>query len=115
MAAGTLNLLIEQGSTFKHKLKLRDKAGALNLAGYTARMQIRRTVSDSAVLLELTTENGRIVIDAPAGTIELVVDAADTAALNFQSAVYDLETESAGGEVRRILQGNVLLSREVTR
>ena len=72
MPAGTLDLLIEKGATFRHALLVRSGEGAsapaANLTGYTARMQIRLT-ADAAdpPLLELTTANGRIAIDGAAG------------------------------------------------
>jgi hypothetical protein len=113
MAAGVLNLLIEQGSTFLYSLSLRDANGPMNLTNFTARMQIRRTVGAPAVLLELTTANGRIAISG--GTVALSVDAADTALLDFSKAVYDLEIESPNGDVTRLIQGDVVLSKEVTR
>jgi hypothetical protein len=116
MAAGRLNLFIEQGSTFTYTLTLNDESGvAVDLEGYTARMQMRRTVQSSDVLLELTTANGRIVLTPATGSITLEVDAVTTAALSFPSAVYDLEIESEGGQVTRLLQGGVTLSKEVTR
>jgi hypothetical protein len=116
MAAGTLDLFIEQGSTFSYTLTLTDNVGApLDLTGYTARMQIRQAVQAPNALISLTTENGRISITPLTGVIELSIEAEATATLNFQNGVYDLEIESAGGIVTRIVQGAVTLSREVTR
>jgi hypothetical protein len=86
-----------------------------DLAGYTARMQIRAAIGASDVLLELTTENGRIAIDDAAKRIDLVVAAADTAAITWAGAVYDLELVSPGGEVLRPIFGKVTVSDEVTR
>ena len=41
--------------------------------------------------------------------------ATQSAALDFNSAVYDLEIVSPAGVVTRLVQGTVTLSREVTR
>lgn len=118
MPAAKLNLLIEQGATFKHNLSL--KAGdvtapSMNLAGYKARMQMRPDLVSDEVVLELTSENGRIVITPNTGNLLLTLTAAETGALTFTKVVYDLELESPVGEVVRLLQGGVSLSRQVTR
>jgi hypothetical protein len=116
MAAGTLDLFVEQGSTFSYTLTLNDDQGnPIDLTGYTARMQLRRTINAPDVLITLTTSNGRIAITPLTGVIVLTIEAAATASLSFQSAVYDLEIESSGGIVTRIIQGKVSLSPEVTR
>lgn len=87
----------------------------VDLTGYTARMQIRATLEDATVLVSLTTENGGITLGATAGTIALLITAAATTLLTFSNAVYDLEIISAGGIVTRLLSGNIILSKEVTR
>lgn len=84
----------------------------VDLAGATARMQIRAGVG-GALLLELNTENGGLAITGP-GTLTRTMSAATTAALAWTEAVYDLEVEYADGTVQRYLQGRVTVSREVT-
>jgi len=84
----------------------------VDLTGATARMQIRAQVG-GAVLLELTTANGDLAFTGP-GTITRTLSAAQTAALTWTEAVYDLEVEYADGTVQRYLQGAVTVSREVT-
>lgn len=86
----------------------------VDLTGYTARMQIRLNKSASATIIELTTENGRIVIDGTNGLITATLVSSDTAALDFNRGVYDLEIIT-GSTVERLLEGNVTLSKEVTR
>lgn len=124
MSAGTYNFVntgnekeaIEQGATFDRSLVYKDAAGvAINLTGFTARMQVRASVKAVPVLLELNTTNGRIIITALAGAIRLLVAATDTALLTFRSGVYDLEIISATGVVIRLLEGEIELSKEVTR
>ncbi len=88
-----------------------------DLTGFTARLQVRETVESTTTLLSLTTENGGITLGDAAGTITLYVSAADTADLDFDAAVYDLEiiSDDDPAVVTRILYGDVSLSREVTR
>lgn len=117
MAAFRLSLTILQGETFSRPLVW--KAGApavpVDLTGCTARMQVRSQVDSPDVLLELTTANGRIEIDALAGTLTLKLSAAETAALTWRNAVYDLEVVHPGGQVRRLAEGQVKVKPEVTR
>jgi hypothetical protein len=119
MAAGRLDLTIEQGATFKRTLLLKQGDGAsapaVNLTGYTARMQIRADVDSTTVLIALTTENGRITITPLDGRLDLLISATDSAALAFEAGVHDLEIVSSGGEVTRLVQGKAKLSKEVTR
>jgi hypothetical protein len=86
----------------------------VDLAGYTARMQIREKVTSSTFIKELTTINGGIVIDNTAKTITINISATDTAALTFKSAVYSLELVT-GGTVIPFVYGSVSLDTEITR
>lgn len=114
--AGKLNLVIEQGTTFNPVLTYADSAGtAIDLTGYTARMQIRLKRTSTAFLHELTTEGVGITLGGVAGTIALLISATDTTAFTFTTAVYDLELITAGGIVTRLLQGSVTLSTEATK
>ena len=125
MIAGIYNITCEQGATFTREIKLKqpdptDPTGStyvdFDLENYTARMQVRRTQSSTSAQVELTTENGRIAIE-PAGVKGLIVLSMDdeTTAALVSDGVYDLEIESAGGVVSRVIQGTFTLSLEVTR
>ncbi len=116
MSAGYLDLYIEQGATYAQPIVWKDSNGdAVDLTGYTARMQVRKTISATAVIIELTTENGRITLGGDNGTITLEITAEDTAALEQFAGVYDLELEASNGFVTRLLEGQVTVSKEVTR
>lgn len=113
MPAAKLNLTIEQGTTFEKSLTWRDKnKRPVPLTGYTARMQIRPSVTSAEVILELSTENGRIVLGT-GGVIKLVLTPAMTGSL--KSGVYDLELTDPLGRVIRLVEGKVTVSPEVTR
>lgn len=115
MRAGTHNITIDQGTDWSEVYRLRDGNKELvDLSGYTARMQIRRDYDATAVMVELTTSNGRIVLGGEEGTITLSLDAATTAGIT-RAGVYDIELVSPGGQVYRPLRGDVNLRREVTR
>lgn len=117
MSAAQYDLVIEQGATWSQAVqwKTGSPATAVNLSGYTARMQLRSSVSASTAALSLTTENGRISLTANTGTITLSISATDTAALAAGRYVYDLELVSGGGLVTRVMEGVVTVSAEVTR
>jgi hypothetical protein len=84
------------------------------LTGLTARMQIRAKITDSDTILELTTENGGIVLDDIAKTIAINITATQTTLLTFKTAVYSLEILS-GSTVTTLLKGNLTLENEITR
>jgi hypothetical protein len=119
MPAAKLNLTIEQGATYRHKFQLLqgDTDLPMDLTGIVAlRMQIRTTLAAPTVVAEITLDNGRITIaNPPDGWVELCITATETAEFDFDKAVYDLELVTANGDVTRLLQGQVTLSREATR
>lgn len=87
----------------------------VDLTGFTARMQIRSSLSSIVVIHELTTANGGITLGGAAGTVGLLIPAATTTSFDFTTAVYDLELVSGSGVVTRLLSGKITLSKEVTR
>ena len=116
MAAQTYNFTIEQGATFSLTFRWKDTAGnIINLSGFTARAQFRYAKLDDEILLSMTTENGRIILGGAAGTIQILLDAATTAAIDWTAARYDIELVNAGGVVTRLVEGKVKVSNEVTR
>lgn len=116
MPAGNYDITIEQGATFSLVFTWRDSAGSLvNVTGYSARMQVRKSPSSPTVLLDLSTTGGGITLGGTNGTITLSASAATTAALSPSPAVYDLEMVSPGGVVTRLLAGKVNILPEVTR
>lgn len=110
----TYDIVINQGETFTLPLTWTASGTPVDLTGATARMHIRENVDSSTTLIELTTENGRIALGGTAGTIDLTISAVDTAALPKRRGVYDLEIV-IGAVVYRKLEGNVNITREVTR
>lgn len=86
----------------------------VDIANYTAKMQIRERVDSDVAIDTLTTENGGIVIDAVNSTITINISADKTSEYVFKSAVYSLEL-SRNGEVYPFLSGTLTLHKEVTR
>ena len=112
--AGEYNFTIEQGATFNLLMTWKINNVAVNLTGYTARLQARIDVDETDTILSLTTGAG-ITLGGAAGTITLDQTATQTAVLPKGEYVYDLELQSSGGIVTRLLQGELNISAEVTR
>jgi hypothetical protein len=113
------DICLFQGATFDQTLfyESGNPPVAVDLSGYTAKMHIRSKPESKAVILELSTSNGRIALNygSSNGAIRLFISATDTAQLSVcDKAVYDLELYN-GAVTTRILQGNVIISPRVTR
>lgn len=123
----THDIEVFQGAYWSQTLLWKDGDGnPVDLTGYTARMQVRRTFEDPTPEIELTTENGRItlgLVEDPPGTplynILLEIEAGATedlaATVSDRRWRYDLELVPPGGQVRRLLQGKCKVALEVTR
>lgn len=136
MVAGRYNITCQQGSTFDMQMTLQytnpdypancadpevcPEFLVWDLTGYTARMQVRKYIDSATAIATLNTENlssFRITLgnqDPEDGTITLFIRAEDTRTI-LTSGVYDIEIISPTNEVDRILQGEFILSPEVTR
>jgi hypothetical protein len=118
---GRRDFTIKQGATFRVPMTwkqglTKETATPIDISDYIARMQVREKVQSSQAVLTLSTDTGHITLGGELGTIEIVISDEETELLEFDGpAFYDLELESGGGEVRRLLQGRIGLSREVTR
>ena len=91
-----------------------DALSAVDITGYTARMQLRSLPNDSVAVLTLTQASG-ITIDGPTGTLAVRATAAQTAAISAGPYYYDLEITSPTGVKTRIVQGELNVNAEVTR
>jgi hypothetical protein len=111
--AGSYNIVAEQGATFRFNFRVETGGTPWNLTDYTARMQVRQSTASTNALLDLTTENGTIVIE-PVGHVSITVAATPMANVPSGRWVYDLELVSSGGEVTRLLEGRFIVSPEVT-
>ena len=112
-----LNLTCKQGSTFTRRLTYKINNVIVNLTGYTARMQVRRTIDSESAIVTLNTQNLGLEINPVAGTTNLIkisMSAAVTASIN-SSGVYDLEIIDANGFVSKVIRGAFTLIPEVTR
>jgi len=105
---------INQGATLRIPFTWKSNGTAIDITGFTARMQIRKTISSTEIIHELTTENGGIILGG-GGAFVIYISDSVTETFNFTTAVYDLEFQMLDGDVIRLLEGAVTLSKEVTR
>lgn len=125
MAAARYSFTIEQGATTNIQITWQDESGSVNLSGYGARMQMRPSATSETVYLSLSSSlqtdgtglnmsgsDGETPVQS--GSIGIYISAATSSLLNFDTAYYDLEMVS-GNEVTRLLEGQVKLSKNVTR
>lgn len=110
----TYDFTAGQGETFDRTVTWKIDDVAVNLTGYTARLQIRKTHKSTSAVVSLTSSSG-LTLGGSAGTIQIVISATATAALTAGKYVYDLELVSAGGVVTRVIEGAFELTPEVTR
>jgi hypothetical protein len=86
----------------------------INITNYTAALQVRSLPSDPTTVLSLSTGSG-ITITGATGTVEVHATAAQTRAIDEGTYYYDLEITAPTGVVTRLVQGQVVVSAEVTR
>ena len=131
MSAGRYAIYIEQGASLDFEVQYIDSEGTpVDLSGYSARMQIRPSVTSNTAYITLTSDlqpdgtglnlSGSHSTKPPtSGSIGVFISACSSSALNFSEAVYDLELfvpyEGGCDYVTRLMQGAVKLSKEVTR
>lgn len=114
--AQTYDFNVEQGTDSSVLFVLKDMSGELlNLEGFTARMQIRRSKCGHALIDSLTTENGRMTIDVNKAQVEVKFTNETTSKYPPTTLVYDIELISVSGYVSRFLEGLVIVNAEVTR
>lgn len=124
--AETGNITIKQGSTvgWGYVIYQADGVTRQNITGWTARMHVRSTFNSTTKLLDLTTENGKIVNGGVNGEFMNTITPADTAygagtgvkvVGESLEAVYDYEVVDTLGTVTPIDSGTFTIMREVTR
>lgn len=113
MTAGNYNIVAEQGATFTFEFTIDTDGTPWDLTSYTARMQVRPFVDSTTKIFDLTETDG-IALGGVLGTVTVTRSAAQMTAAKTGRHVYDLELESSGGIVTKILEGRFVIIPEVT-
>ena len=109
--AALSNIYIDQGSDFTTVISLTDSNNeALNLTGYSALAQIRKTYGSTAIAAtfgtSLTTDSGQLTL-----SLTDVV----TAAMSSGRYVYDVLLTDGSGDKTRVLEGQAILTPGVSK
>ena len=105
------NLFIDQGTDFSITVDVSDSAGAvLDMTGYSAAGQIRKTYESSTVSATFTTS-----INESGGQVTLSLTDTVTSAISAGRYVYDLNVTSSGGQTTRVVEGQAIVTPGVTR
>lgn len=105
------NLYIDQGTDYSVTVDVTDSSGdILNLTGYTASSQIRKTYGSSTVSATFSTS-----IAEAAGQVTLSLTDTQTTGLSAGRYVYDLNITSGGGTTTRVVEGQAIVTPGVTR
>lgn len=85
----------------------------INITGYTADLKVRPFRESPVLLLEMSTANGRILLNGPSGGVTAHFLPADTAPASqitaWNEGVYDLLLTDPNGIVVRLLRGKVIV------
>jgi len=106
------NLYIDQGTDYSITVDCTDSAGeVLDLTGYTAAAQMRKTYGSSTISATFATS-----INASAGQVTLTLNDTQTTGLESGRYVYDLNiTKTSTSETTRVVEGQAILTPGVTR
>lgn len=107
-------LLINQGATYRKRFTwlAGSPQAPVDLTGFKATLHARADYGQP-LLIELTTENGGIVLGGVNGSIDLFISDIDTTSYTWDAAIYDLELTAPGGDVTRLVSGSVTVSPDV--
>lgn len=106
-------LRVPQNGIWQVTFKVTLANAPVDVTGWTAEMQLRKTKPSNIILADYTTSGGGfITLDGPSGSIFLDVPASVTVNYNFGYAVFDLY---AGPNHVRVAEGKIIIDEAVTR
>ncbi len=106
---------MRQGASFVVRWPVTTPAGQpIDVSTWTLRAQARPRASSSTVLKSWTQADGGAVTTSD-GFVYLTLSPAETAALTWRRAVYDVELEDPAGNVTKVSSGRLCVVPEVTR
>lgn len=109
------NVEIDQGADWFLNVTYENPAGTpVNITSYTAALQLRSLPDSETAVLSLTTGSG-ITITGASGLIAIHATAAQTRVIDDGTYYYDLEITSPQNIVTRVIQGQAIVTPEVTR
>ena len=112
MAAGTYDIVIDQGSDFSIEVAIAEGGSAVQIATHSVRAQLRPSPSSSTKTADFTCT----ITDATNGKFTVQLSNSQTAAIASGKYYYDVElVNTSSSAVTRLLQGVARVTAEVTR
>ena len=109
--AALSNIYIDQGADFQTVISLTDSnSDALNLTGYSALAQIRKTYGSTTIAGTFTT-----TLTTDSGQLTLSLTDVITAAMDSGRYVYDVLLTDGSGDKTRVLEGQAILTPGVSK
>ena len=106
------NIFIDAGADYLTTVTVTDSSGvALDLTGYTAAAQIRKTYESSSTTVAFTVAFNS---DRTTGKLDLTLTGAQTAAVTQGRYVYDVLITSGAGALTRVVEGISTINPRVT-
>jgi hypothetical protein len=108
-----VELFLDQGTTFNNIINLTDDITntPINISGYTAISQLRRSYYSANVSANITCT----ITDAANGELTLSMTAANTATLKPGRYVFDVKTIDELNTTSRILEGTITVTPQVSK
>ena len=112
MAAGTYDIVVDQGSDFSIQIQIEQDGSNVNLSTHSARAQLRPTPSSNTKTADFTCT----ISDSTNGVIKMDLTNSTTANISAGKYYYDLElVNTSTSTVTRLIQGVARVTQEVTR
>ena len=109
--AALSNIYIDQGADFTTVISLTDSNNdALNLTGYSALAQIRKTYGSTTIAATFGT-----ALTTTTGQLTLTLTDVITAAMTSGRYVYDVLLTDGSGDKTRVLEGQAILTPGVSK
>lgn len=109
MAAGKLDIVIEQDSDFKKELTLSRDGSPIDITAWTFKSEVRKTKEGE--LLGTFTFN---ITNGPNGRVDMEMGKAVTTLIGHGRYWYDVERVDDAGKKKRLMEGRVLVTAQVT-
>ena len=112
MAAGTYDIVVDQGSDFSIQIQIEQDGSNVNLSTHSARAQLRPTPTSSTKTADFTCS----IVNAVQGRIKMSLGNSVTANISNGKYYYDLElVNTSDSSVTRLIEGVAKVTPEVTR
>ena len=116
MSAGRYDIVMDQGSDFALAMTVKQDGAVYNLTNYLVRSQMRSSKTAASPSASFT----GTVINALNGTLKIELSNAITKTLTpgvyyYDLEIYTIDSEGNDESVRRLLEGRVTVTAEITK